>query len=315
MAFCTNCGTNVGTSIRFCANCGTPQAAGSPANAPLLEFGEQARPQQQQPVSYGAAPVVQASSTNKQFILILCIAQIVAPLILVLSRAIEYISFESIKGFYIPYLIGAAFGFSPFVALAFIPKFQNDVRMKFVAAITAAVHGSQVVLFLDFGVRGTSQISKILIYISLIASLTGVVLALLLVTELKINKSLLAPKPDRWRVVPGFLAVLFLIIDRTDFPELFSSRVFNARSVVLTFVFFPIVVGACLLQEKYRQGAAAGLAVVTISSIVWQMASKILNSISDVSFISLPSVLALVCCLAVIAPNSMFQQKQTSVPR
>ena len=313
MAFCTNCGTNVGASIRFCTNCGTPQAAGSPTNAPLLEYGEQARSPQQQSVNYSPPPVVPASSTNKQFILMLCIAQIVAPLILVLNRAIEYISFESIKGFYIPYLIGAAFGFSPFVALAFIPKFQNDVRMKFVAAITAAVHGSQVVLFLDFGVRGTSEISKILIYISLIASLTGVVLALLLVTELKINKSLLAPKPDRWRVVPGFLAVLFLIIDRTDFPELFSSRVFNARSVVLSFVFFPIVVGACLLQEKYRQGAAAGLAVVTISSIVWQMASKILNSNSHVSFISLPSVLALVCCLAVIAPNSMFQQKQTSV--
>ena len=71
MAFCTNCGTNVGTSVRFCTNCGTPQVAGSPPNAPLLEYGEQARAPQQQSVHYSAPPVVRASSTNKQFILIL----------------------------------------------------------------------------------------------------------------------------------------------------------------------------------------------------------------------------------------------------
>jgi len=316
MAFCTNCGTNVGTSIRFCTNCGTPQAAGSPANAPLLEFGEQASPQQQQSMIYGAAPVVQASSTNKQFILMLCIAQIVAPLILVLAEAIDQISFESIKEFFIPYLIGAAVGFSPFAALAFIPKFQNDVQMKLVAAIAAAIFGTQNLIALDDGVFWLSGLPKFLTYLSIIASVSGIGLAVLLVLDLKINKSMLASMAERWRAVPGFLAVLFLVLDSADSERIwvaFSPRVFTDKFAVLSFVFFPVVVGACLLQEKYRQGAAAGIAVVTVSSMIYQMASAILNDYNDWPFITLPSILALVCCGAVIAPNSIFQQKLTSV--
>ena len=127
---------------------------------------------------------------------------------------------------------------------------------------------------------------------------------------------MLASMAERWRAVPGFLAVLFLVLDSADSERIwvaFSPRVFTDKFAVLSFVFFPVVVGACLLQEKYRQGAAAGIAVVTVSSMIYQMASAILNDYNDWPFITLPSILALVCCGAVIAPNSIFQQKQTSV--
>ena len=318
MAFCTNCGTNVGSSIRFCTNCGTPQAASAPANAPLLEFGEQARAPQQQSMNFSAPVMAPASSTNQQFILMLCIAQIAAPLIYVLAEAIDFISFESIKTFFIPYLIGAAIGFSPFAALAFIPKFQNDVQMKLAAAIAAAIFGTQNLIAIDDGVFWLSGLPKFLMYLSIIASVSGIALAVLLVLDLKINKSMLASMAERWRAVPGFLAVLFLVLDSADSERIwvaFSPRVFTDKFAVLSFVFFPVVVGACLLQEKYRQGAAAGLAVVTVSSMIYQMASAILNDYNDWPFITLPSILALVCCGAVIAPNSMIQQKQASVPR
>ena len=317
MAFCTNCGTNVGSSIRFCTNCGTPQAASAPANAPLLEFGEQARAPQQQSMNFSAPVMAPASSTNKQFILMLCIAQIVAPLIFLLARAIDGISFELVKGFFIPYLIGSVIGFLPFAAIAFIPKFQNDVQMKCVAALAAAVIGTQGLVALDGGVYWVGGLSKILVYLSTIATITGIGLAILLVIELKINKSMMAETAYRWRVIPGFLAVLFLVLDSSDqsIPVLLSSRVFSERSVAMSYIFFPIVAGACLLQEKYRQGAMAGMAVVIISSIVGQMASKILSDWGQDSFISLRNVLALLSCLVVIAPNSMFQQKQASVPR
>jgi hypothetical protein len=280
-----------------------------------LEYGEQAKPQQQQSVNFSAPVMAPASSTNKQFILMLCIAQIVAPLIFLLTRAIDGISFELVKGFFIPYLIGSVIGFLPFAAIAFIPKFQNDVQMKCVAAIAAAIFGAQGLVALDEGVFWVDGLSKILAYVSMIATITGVILVVLLVQELKINKSMMAVAADRWRAIPGFLAVLFLVLDSSDRfnPALFSSRVFSERSVALSYIFFPIVVGACLLQEKYRQGAMAGLAVVIVSSMIYQMASKILSDWGQDSFISLRNVLALVCCLAVIAPNSMFQQKQTSV--
>ena len=306
MAFCTNCGTNVGTSIRFCTNCGTPQAAGSPANAPLLEFGEQASPQQQQSMIYGAAPVVQASSTNKQFILILCIAQIVAPLILVLAEAIDYISFEKVRYFYIPYLLASVIGFSPFVVLAFIPKFQNDVQAKLFATVASAVLGIQGVVYITQGAGWLSGLSKILFYLSMLASISGIALAVLLALELKVNKSMLAAVSERWRAVPGFLAVLLLFLES-------PGLVIDDDKPFLSLILFPVIIGACLLQEKYRQGAAAGLGIVIIGSIVGRMAFKILSDYSDGSFISIPSFLALGCCLAVIAPNSIFQQKQTSV--
>ena len=317
MAFCTNCGTNVGTSIRFCTNCGTPQAAGSPPNAPLLEYGEEARTPQQQSAHYSAPPVLQTSSTNKQFILMLCVAQIAAPIIMILAVAIDGISFESIKAFHIPYLLRSVIRFSPFVVLAFIPKFQNDVQAKIFAAMASAVVGTQGLVSLTDGLEYISGLPKILMYLSMFAFTSGIALAVLLVIELKINKSMLTAMADRWRAIPGFLAVLFLVLDSSEkyIPSAFSSGVFSERSVALSYIFFPVVVGACLLHEKYRQGAAAGLAVVIVSSMTYQMASKILSSYGQDSFISLRNILALVCCGAVIAPNSLFQQKQTSAPR
>ena len=317
MSFCTNCGTNVGASIRFCTNCGTPQAAGSPANAPLLEFGEKTITPQQQSMSFSLPAIAPTSSSNKQFILMLCIAQIVAPLLFLLARAIDGISFEVVKGFLIPYLVKSVIGFLPFVTIAFIPKFQNDVQMKCVAALAAAVLGTQGLVAIDGGVYWVDGLSKILVYLSMIAKITGIGLAILLVIEFKINKSMMAEMAYRWRAIPGFLAVLFLVLDSSDksIPVLFSSSVFSERSIAQSYIFFPVVVGACLLHEKYRQGAAAGLAVLIASSMIYQMASKILSGYSQDSFISLLNVLALMCCLAVIAPNSMFQQKQTSIPR
>ena len=316
MAFCTNCGTNVGTSVRFCTNCGTPQVAGSPPNAPLLEYGEQARAPQQQSVHYSAPPVVRASSTNKQFILILCVAQIAAPIIMILSNLIDGISFERIKYFYIPYLLLSVIRFSPFVVLAFIPKFQNDVQAKIFAAMASAVVGTQGFVSLTDEMEYVSGLPKILGYLSMIAFTSGIALAVLLVIELKINKSMLTAMADRWRAVPGFLAVLFLVLDSSEkYFHAFSSGVFSERSVALSYIFFPVVVGACLLHEKYRQGAAAGLAIVIVSHMIGQIAQKILSGYSYGSFISIRSILALVCCGAVIAPNSLFQQKQTSVPR
>ena len=318
MAFCTNCGTNVGTSVRFCTNCGTPQVAGSPPNAPLLEYGEQARPPQQQSVNYSHPQVIQASaSSNKQFILMLCIAQIAAPIIMILSNLIDGISFERIKYFYIPYLLLSVIRFSPFVVLAFIPKFQNDVQAKIFAAMASAVVGTQGFVSLTDGMEYVSGLPKSLGYLSMIAFTSGIALAVLLVIELKINKSMLTAMADRWRAVPGFLAVLFLVLDSSEkyFPYAFSSGVFSERSVALSYIFFPVVVGACLLHEKYRQGAAAGLAIVIVSSMIGQIAQKILSDYSYGSFISIRSILALVCCGAVIAPNSLFQQKKTSVPR
>ena len=308
MAFCTNCGTNVGSSIRFCTNCGTPQDASAPVNAPLLEFGEQARAPQQQSMNFSAPVMAPASSTNQQFILMLCIAQIAAPLIYVLAEAIDFISFESIKTFFIPYLIGAAIGFSPFAALAFIPKFQNDVQAKLFASVASAVLGIQGVLYINQGAGWLSGLSKILFYLSMLASISGIALAVLLALELKVNKSMLAAVSERWRAVPGFLAVLFLFLES-------PGLVIDDDKPFLSLILFPVIIGACLLQEKYRQGAAAGLGIVIIGSMVGRMAFKILSDYSDGSFISIPSFLALGCCLAVIAPNSMFQQKQASVPR
>ena len=307
MAFCTNCGTNVGTSIRFCTNCGTPQVAGSPPNAPLLEYGEQARPPQQQSVHYSAPPVVQASS-NKQFILILCIAQITAPFLMILAVAIDGISFESIKYFHIPYLLLSVLRFFPFVVLTFIPKFQNDVQAKIFAAMASAVVGTQGLVSLTDGLEYISGLPKILMYLSMFAFTSGIALAILLVIELKINKSMLTAVADRWRAVPGFLAVLFLLLEN-------PGRVLDDSKPLLSLILFPLMIGSCLLHEKYRQGAAAGLAIVIISSIIGQIAHKILSSYSYETLISIPSILALVCCGAVIAPNSLFQQKQTSVPR
>lgn len=308
MAFCTNCGTNVGSSIRFCTNCGTPQAASAPANAPLLEFGEQARAPQQQSMNFSAPVMAPASSTNQQFILMLCIAQIAAPLIYVFAHAIEYLSFGQVRSFYIPYLIASAISFSPFVVLAFIPKFQNDVQAKLFATVASAVLGIQGVLYITQGAGWLSGLSKILFYLSMLASISGIALAVLLALELKVNKSMLAAVSERWRAVPGFLAVLLLFLES-------PGLVIDDDKPFLSLILFPVIIGACLLQEKYRQGAAAGLGIVIIGSMVGRMAFKILSEYSDGTFISIPSFLALGFCLAVIAPNSMFQQKQASVPR
>ena len=308
MAFCTNCGTNVGSSIRFCTNCGTPQAASAPANAPLLEFGEQARAPQQQSMNFSAPVMAPASSTNKQFILMLCIAQIAAPLIYVLAETTDGISFEKVKYFYIPYLLASVLGFSPSVVLAFIPKFQDDVQAKLFAAMASLVLGIQGLVFLTDGVDWVSGFPKFLTYLSIIASVSGVALAVLLVLDLKINKSMLAAVSERWRAVPAFLGVLLLFLES-------PGMVIDDNKPFLSLILFPAMIGACLLQEKYRQGAAAGLGIVIIGLIVGRVAFKILSSYSDGSFISIPSFLALGCCLAVIAPNSMFQQKQTSIPR
>jgi hypothetical protein len=308
MAFCTNCGTNVGPSIRFCTNCGTPQAVSAPANAPLLEYGEQARAPQQPSINFSAPVIAPTSSTNKQFILMLCIAQIAAPLIYIFAHAIEYLSFEEAKSFYLPYLIASAISFLPFVVLAFIPKFQNDVQAKLFASVSAAVLGIQGLLYVTQGASWLSGLSKILFYLSMLASISGIALAVLLVLELKVNKSMLAEVSERWRAVPAFLAVLLLFLES-------PGLVIDDDKPFLSLILFPAMIGACLLQEKYRQGAAAGLGIVIIGSMVGRMAFKILSSYSDGSFISIPSFLALGCCLAVIAPNSIFQQKQTSVPR
>ena len=304
MAFCTNCGTNVGTSIRFCTNCGAPQAASSPANAPLLEYGEQGRPPQLQSVNYSPPPVVPASSTNKQFILMLSIAQIASPILLVLALAINWHSFEAVREAWMPLILEGAVSVSPFIFYLVMTKY-TDGLIRALMAMTSIVLGLRGLIGL-MGEHALSGVSQLVLYLSQLAAITGIALAVLLVIELKINKSMLAAVSERWRAIPGFFAVLFLLLE-------FPGRVLYDSKPLFSLILFPLVLGACLLHEKYREGAAAGLAVVIISSIVGQMASKILSSYSYGSFISIPSVLALVCCLAVIAPNSMFQQKQTSV--
>jgi uncharacterized membrane protein YeaQ/YmgE (transglycosylase-associated protein family) len=117
---------------------------------------------------------------------------------------------------------------------------------------------------------------------------------------------MLASMAERWRAVPAFLAVLFLLLES-------PGRVLEDSKPLLSLILFPVIVGACFLQERYRQGAVAGLAIVIIGSLIGRVAFKILSSYGDGSFISIPSFLALGCCLVVIAPNSIFQQKQTSV--
>jgi hypothetical protein len=235
----------------------------------------------------------------------LCIAQIVAPLILVLAEAIDYISFEKVRYFYIPYLLASVIGFSPFVVLAFIPKFRNDVQAKLFAATASLVFGIQGLVFLT-EVNWVFGFLPLLMYLSIIASVSGIALVVLLVLDLKINKSMLASMAERWRAVPAFLAVLFLLLES-------PGRVLEDSKPLLSLILFPVIVGACFLQERYRQGAVAGLAIVIIGSLIGRVAFKILSSYGDGSFISIPSFLALGCCLVVIAPNSIFQQKQTSV--
>jgi len=306
MAFCTNCGTNFGPSIRFCTNCGTPQAVSAPANAPLLEYGEQARAPQQPSINFSAPVIAPTSSTNKQFILMLCIAQIASPILLVLALAINWHSFEAVREAWMPLILEGAVSVSPFVFYLVTTKY-TDGLIRALMAMTSLVLGLRGLIGL-MGEHELSGVSQLVLYLSQLAAITGIALGVLLIIETRISKSSLVDIADRWRAVPGFFAVLFLILEN-------PGRVLYDSKPFLSLILFPLVVGACLLQEECRAGAAAGLGIVITSSIVGQMASKILSSYSYGSFISLPSFLALGCCLAVIAPKSIFQQKQTSVPR
>ena len=296
--FCTQCGQALGEADAFCTNCGRQRyvgALGAPRAIPQTQIvaGRQE----------GSDPI------PRILFLVLGIAQIAGALVFALYWFWVFgFEFDAIYQLQLSVLLEAAVVAAPMVAAGLSDRWSRDGRVlgavatvglvRFIATIKSLFEDDY---FGDFKV----WILRLSILL-LVSAIAGPILVLI---KLRPTAAFLDFRQDWWRAPLGVAAVLFLILEN-------PGRVLPESWPVLTWTLFPVMALAAFLLPFLRQGVYAGLAIAVVSSIVATAWVWVTNwDIHDYqSFVSIPSVLALMCCIGAVLPVVALKPSAQTVP-
>jgi hypothetical protein len=304
MNFCANCGTKFNVEARFCASCGAPRQGEVGSSSELLEFGGSQTPFARAipTPTIHQVPMPMQSNSTATLVMVLAIVQAVSLALYLIFCSLVSFEFDVIRSIQIPLLIATLPPILPIMAIGLMPKVQGDRRVMLAAMVAGALLGYRGLVTLFNADFWGFEEKQILFYVANVGFATGIVLAVLLGIRIGFSATDLAPEAERWRGALGFIAVLFLFLEN-------PGEVLFEEWSILSLVFFPLILVAFTLRESLRQGAALGLACVVGGSLISQSALWLIGADWwSTTFTSIPRLLALLACLAVIAPKSLFDR-------
>jgi hypothetical protein len=304
MSFCTNCGSKFNVEARFCASCGSPRQGEVGPSSQLLEYGgiqtSSARfaPTQSIP----RATMSMRSNSTSTLVMVFAIIQVVSLVLYLIFWTVRFpFGFDVIRTVHVPMLLVYLPPLLPIIGSGLLLKFRSDQRVSTAALIAGAFLGYKGFVTLFTADFWGFQWEQVLFYLANIGFATGIVLAILLAIGNRYSAADLAPEAERWRGALGFIAVLFLFLEK-------PGEVLFEEWPILSLIFFPLILVAFTLREGLRQGAALGLACVVGGSLISQSAIWLIgvNDWTSATFTSIPRLLALLACLGAIVPKSFF---------